>query len=991
MAKTFETVYATSMTITASLFESFLKCPTKCWLRAAGEAPSGNTYAAWVTAQNESYRATETERLLAATLPGESDRSPLAEDCKTAKWRLAMEVTARTPEQPCRSRREEANSSLPKPSALNQQPSTNNEPTSQSLVTSAPTGQPTVPPSVFVAETHLHAVERVPSEGRGKAAQFIPIRFIFRNKLTRDDKLLLAFDAFVLSAALGREITVGKIIHGDEHTTLKVKTSAVATDVRKRLEKTAALLCSPTPPDLILNRHCAECEFQARCRQKAIEKDDLSLLAGMSEKERRKFHSKGIFTITQLSYTFRPRRRPKKMRDKREKYHHSLKALAIREKKIHIVGSPELKIEGTPVYLDVEGVPDRDFYYLIGLRIGNGESAVQHSLWADTVEDEGKIWREFLGILETVEKPVLIHYGSYETKFSGSMCERYGGPPEGSVAAKAIQTAVNLLSVIFGQIYFPTISNGLKEIATYIGFVWQEQIRVGLASIVARNDWEWTLNAEKKAVLIAYNRTDCEALDLMSSIIRRLGDQGHKNTEPKQGNLETVQVFGLRDERRKWTVFKSSVPELETITTAAHWDYQRDRIRLKSDHALRRVKQKPKHNRGNMWRVDKVVLPPTNPKCPLCDSAAIKKGNIKIRTFQDIVFARHSIKRKVFECRFQPAWCPKCHFDFGGLGRTERREKYSRGFLAYVFWQIIELNIPQMVVAKSFNRIFGFNLTVPFLAYFKERFASYYVETRDAILKRMISGRLLHVDETSFKIRGKGAYVWVFANHREVVYLCCESREGTLVHDMLADFRGVLVSDFYSVYDSLDCPQQKCLIHLIRDLNNELLAHPYDEELKRIVKGFAEHTKPIIETVDKHGLRKHYLLKYQKSVDRFYKTYIEVECNTEPALACQDRFRRNRDKLYTFLHYDAVPWNNNNAEHAVKAFARLREVIEGSSTRKGLDEYLILLSVCQTCKYMGVDFLDFLRSGEKDIHAFAESRRGRSNRSAMSETQRAPA
>src|SRR6266545_3998846 len=56
-----------------------------------------------------------------------------------------------------------------------------------------------------------------------------------------------------------------------------------------------------------------------------------------------------------------------------------------------------------------KGLPDRDFYYLIGLRIGNGKSAVQHSLWADTVEDERKIWREFLGILETIEKPVLIH------------------------------------------------------------------------------------------------------------------------------------------------------------------------------------------------------------------------------------------------------------------------------------------------------------------------------------------------------------------------------------------------------------------------------------------------------------------------------------------------------------------------------------------------------------------------------------------------------
>src|SRR5439155_17064934 len=222
---------------------------------------------------------------------------------------------------------------------------------------------------------------------------------------------------------------------------LKVKTAALADAVRTRIEKIDALLSSPSPPDLVLNRHCAECEFQPRCRKIAVEKDDLSLLAGMSAKERQKLRNKGIFTVTQLSYTFRPRRRPKRLRDNREKYHHSLKALAIREKKIHIAGSPELKIEGTPVYLDVEGLPDRDFYYLIGVRIGNGESAVQHSLWADTVEEEGKIWREFLGILESVEKPVLIHYGSYETDFLNEMCDRHGGPPQGSIAARTICAA----------------------------------------------------------------------------------------------------------------------------------------------------------------------------------------------------------------------------------------------------------------------------------------------------------------------------------------------------------------------------------------------------------------------------------------------------------------------------------------------------------------------------------------------------------------------
>ena len=74
--------------------------------------------------------------------------------------------------------------------------------------------------------------------------------------------------------------------------------------------------------------------------EKAIEKDDLSLLGGLSVKEREKLRSKGIFSVTQLSYMFRPRRRPKRLRHKAEKYRHALKALAIREKKIHLVGIP---------------------------------------------------------------------------------------------------------------------------------------------------------------------------------------------------------------------------------------------------------------------------------------------------------------------------------------------------------------------------------------------------------------------------------------------------------------------------------------------------------------------------------------------------------------------------------------------------------------------------------------------------------------------------
>ena len=139
---------------------------------------------------------------------------------------------------------------------------------------------------------------------------------------------------------------------------------------------------------------------------------------------------------------------------------------------------------------------------------------------------------------------------------------------------------------------------------------------------------------------------------------------------------------------------------------------------------------------------------------------------------------------------------------------------------------------------------------------------------------------------------------------------------------------------------------------------------------------FGQLLKTIVEDVDRRGLKKYFLRKHLAAVGRFYREVVVRDYQSPSALACVERFEKNRDKLFTFLNYNGVPWNNN-AEHAIKAFARLRDVIEGSSTEKGIKEYLTLLSVCQTCKYQGLDFLDFLRSGEKDIDVFAKSRRGR--------------
>jgi hypothetical protein len=65
---------------------------------------------------------------------------------------------------------------------------------------------------------------------------------------------------------------------------------------------------------------------------------------------------------------------------------------------------------------------------------------------------------------------------------------------------------------------------------------------------------------------------------------------------------------------------------------------------------------------------------------------------------------------------------------------------------------------------------------------------------------------------------------------------------------------------------------------------------------------------------------------------------------------------------------------DKEGQHAIKAFATLRRVIEGTTTEKGLGDFLVLLSLCETCKYKNIDFLDFLRSGSRDIDDFANSR-----------------
>jgi transposase IS66 family protein len=233
------------------------------------------------------------------------------------------------------------------------------------------------------------------------------------------------------------------------------------------------------------------------------------------------------------------------------------------------------------------------------------------------------------------------------------------------------------------------------------------------------------------------------------------------------------------------------------------------------------------------------------------------------------------------------------------------------------------------------------------------------------------------VDETEVRLRTGKGYVWVFTTSEEVIYMFRPTREGDFLLDLLKNFHGVLVTDFYSAYDSVDCPQQKCLIHLMRDMNQELLNNPFDEELQAITGPFGGLLRKIVETIDQQGLKRRYLEKHEPEVAEFFKRLEEKTFRSEPAEALRARLIKYQDKLFTFLRHDGVPWNNNNAENAIRQFAYYREVAAGRLKEDRLGDYLLLLSISQTCRYRGVSFLKFLLSRERDIDAFCVKPRRR--------------
>jgi predicted RecB family nuclease len=816
---------------------------------------------------------------------------------------------------------------------------------------------------------HFDALKKV--EGASKLGDFhyVPVLFHEGEKVCQEQRLLLAVYGLLLSALQGRAPQNGVVWHGRECKATRIRLNPDRRKAERLLQDLKEMAGADSPPRFFLNDHCQVCEFSERCNEQAVGEDNLSLLLGMGEKDISAYNRKGFFTVTQISHTFRYRKPRKRAKVHEYPHYYSLQARSIRTGVVHIHGSPSLPKAGTRVYLDIEGIPDRDLYYLIGAAVEAGESLTHHSFWADREANQEDIFLRFAELVGSLPNDcIVLHYGSYEPTAFKRMQERVQ-PERRAMIQAVIAKLVNVLSIVHRHVYFPTYSNGLKDIAKLVGHQWTDATGSGIQSICWRTTWERTQEPAAKERLVTYNREDCIALRRVCEFIQ-CAETARSGAETQDSALPIiVPTSALPTPTRKWPVYGRPsfvLSDLERASQCAYFDYQRERVYVRTNKRFRQINRRSKSPRSPFTPNKRIVLECES--CPACGRGNIKKRNRLRQKTVDLKFLRGGVKKWIVVYRSWAYKCEDCGERFRPANWPADHSLYQPGLACWCVYQNIECKQNMYQVRETLADVFGLHVPPRQLYLFKGWIAEQYATLYEEIRRAIVQGHLVHIDEATVNLRNnEKGYVWVLASMDKVYFFYKPTREGTFLNEMLAGFRGVLVSDFFSAYESVDCPQQRCLLHFLRDVNEDLQKHPFDEEFKGFAQAFATLLRRMVDTIDRHGLATRFLSRYVADARQFVEGITASTYTSEVMLGYQKRVKKNAGRLFTFLDHDDVPWNNNNAEHAIKEFAKLRDLADGTFSERSLKEALLLLSVFQTCHFNGVNVIRFLLSGNSDL------------------------
>jgi transposase len=244
------------------------------------------------------------------------------------------------------------------------------------------------------------------------------------------------------------------------------------------------------------------------------------------------------------------------------------------------------------------------------------------------------------------------------------------------------------------------------------------------------------------------------------------------------------------------------------------------------------------------------------------------------------------------------------------------------------------------------------------------------------IANQVRAGIYVNADETGWRENGMNGYLWSFSGPFLRYFLYDRSRSGEIPRDFFGNgYTGIIVSDFYGAYNRIGFMNQRCWVHLLRDLKKLGQLYPGDKSvqdwIKRIVALYRKavlYQRKCLHALTLSCRPSGYNVLQRRAKRRLFESrlawiaqpYLQEKIKGQqlpfvPQAVLAQRLDRYASELFCFLEYPEVPSHNNAAERAVRPSVIARKICGGTRSQQGSNTYTALASIFSTWKLQNRD------------------------------------
>jgi transposase len=338
------------------------------------------------------------------------------------------------------------------------------------------------------------------------------------------------------------------------------------------------------------------------------------------------------------------------------------------------------------------------------------------------------------------------------------------------------------------------------------------------------------------------------------------------------------------------------------------------------------------------------------PQCPHCRTLLIRRRKHR-RIVEDLIPS--AVETTAYHTH--SGYCPRCR------RRVESRAseqppaaniaRVQLGLSALATGAILRVRhrLPYRQIAQLLKDLPGLSISPGGLVKQIKRLARWLDGKYQDLIRQMRASPHVHVDETGWRIDGKNFWLWAFTDPTFTLYHVDESRGGKVPLKLLGRaFGGCVVADFYSAYNQLNGPKQRCLTHLIREVKDLAKedASFADCPLSRRLLNWCTDTlrlKKRWEELD----NARYEMKASRLEDRL-DAMVRMEQTHPEAKRLSKRLVRHRSELTRFLWEEKLDGTNNAAERALRPAVVMRKITGGSRSEAGAEAWAKLASLVRS-------------------------------------------